>query len=63
MMAGSVGRVPSGCARTTLGRAPPLATSRILGHASVAFTHSVYQHADDEMVELAARRLEEAFGG
>jgi integrase len=34
----------------------------MLGHASVAFTQSVYQHADDEMVDLAAARLAEAFG-
>jgi integrase len=38
-----------------------LATSRMLGHASVAFTQSVYQHADDEMVERAAKALETAF--
>jgi integrase len=42
--------------------ASPLATSRMLGHASVAFTQSVYQHADDEMVERAAQGLAEAFG-
>jgi integrase len=42
--------------------ASPLATSRMLGHASVAFTQSVYQHADDEMVDLAAARLAEALG-
>ena len=41
--------------------ASPLATSRMLGHASVAFTQSVYQHADDAMVEWAARGLAEAF--
>lgn len=42
--------------------ASPLATSRMLGHASVAFTQAVYQHADDEMVEWAAQGLAEAFG-
>jgi integrase len=42
--------------------ASPLATSRMLGHAWVAFTRSVYQHADDEMVDLAAARLAEALG-
>jgi len=34
----------------------------VLGHASVAFTRSISQHADDEMVDLAAARLAEAFG-
>jgi hypothetical protein len=34
----------------------------MLGHASVAFTQSVYQHADDEMVERAAQGLADAFG-
>jgi integrase len=42
--------------------ASPLATSRMLGHASVAFTQAVYQHADDEMVERAAQGLADAFG-
>jgi integrase len=42
--------------------ASPLATSKMLGHASVAFTQAVYQHADDEMVEWAAAGLAEAFG-
>jgi len=40
----------------------PLATSRIFGHASVVFTQSVYQHADDAMVERAAAGLAQAFG-
>jgi integrase len=35
---------------------------RLLGHSSVACTQSMYQHADDEMVDLAAARLAEAFG-
>ena len=49
---------------TEMGRAgaSPLATSRMLGHASVAFTQSVCQHADDEMVERAAAGLAAAFG-
>ena len=42
--------------------ASPLATSRMLGHASVAFTQATYQHADDEMVDLAAARLAAALG-
>ena len=42
--------------------ASPLATSRMLGHSSVSFTQSVYQHADTEMVELAAAGLEAALG-
>jgi integrase len=42
--------------------ASPLATSRMLGHASVTFTQSVYTHADDEMVDLAAASLEAALG-
>jgi len=43
-------------------RVETLATSRMLGHASVAFTQSVHQHADDEMIEWAAGGLVEAFG-
>jgi integrase len=34
----------------------------MLGHSSVSFTQAVYQHADDEMVELAAAGIEAAFG-
>lgn len=39
---------------------PAVVTSKIAGHASVAFTESVYQHPDEEMVERAMRGLEEA---
>jgi integrase len=42
---------------------PPYVTSKVLGHASAAFTASVYQHADDESVERAGRGIEEALGG
>jgi integrase len=33
----------------------------MLGHSSVAFTMSVYQHVDDEMIDRAAAGLEAAF--
>lgn len=42
--------------------ASPLATSRMLGHASVAFTQDTYTHVDDEMVDRAAEGLAAAFG-
>src|SRR5262249_17036899 len=41
---------------------PAYVTSKVLGHASAAFTASVYQHADEESVERALAGLEEAFG-
>jgi len=41
---------------------PAIVTSKILGHSSVGFTESVYQHPDEEMVERAMRGLEQAFG-
>jgi integrase len=41
---------------------PPYVTSKVLGHASAAFTASVYQHADEESVERALAGLEQAFG-
>jgi integrase len=41
---------------------PLTVTSRLLGHTSTAFTAQVYQHADEEMIERAARGLEDAFG-
>lgn len=41
---------------------PLTVTSRLLGHTSTAFTAQTYQHADEEMIERAARGLEDAFG-
>jgi integrase len=40
----------------------PFETSELLGHASPAFTMSVYQHADAESLERARRGVEEALG-
>jgi integrase len=40
---------------------PAFVTAAMLGHASPAFTASVYQHADVGMLEAAARSVEEAF--
>ena len=42
--------------------APAYVTSKVLGHASAAFTASVYQHADDEAVERTGRAIEDALG-
>jgi integrase len=41
---------------------PAVVTSRMLGHASVAFTLSTYTHVDDEQIDRAAKGLEQAFG-
>jgi hypothetical protein len=38
-------------------------TSAVLGHSSVYFTASVYQHADEESIDRALAGLEAAFGG
>jgi integrase len=48
---------------TAMARAgnPPFVTAALLGHSSPNFTASVYQHADDEMLERAARSVEEAY--
>jgi integrase len=40
----------------------PLVVSRTLGHASEAFTMSVYGHVRDEMLDQAANALGEAYG-
>lgn len=37
--------------------------SRSLGHASEAFTMTVYGHVRDEMLDQAADALERAYGG
>jgi integrase len=41
---------------------PAVVTSKMLGHASVAFTLATYTHVDDEQIDRAARGLERAFG-
>jgi integrase len=41
---------------------PAFVTAAILGHSSPSFTQATYQHADHEMLEAAARSVEEAFG-
>lgn len=40
---------------------PGVVTSKMLGHASVAFTLGTYTHVDDEQIERAAQGLEQAF--
>jgi integrase len=39
----------------------PTVTSRVLGHASEAFTMSVYEHPDERMLEAAAEALADVF--
>ena len=41
---------------------PAYVTSKMLGHSSVYFTAQVYQHADEERTDQAARALAAAFG-
>ncbi len=41
---------------------PAYVTSRIAGHASVYFTATVYQHADDESIDRVLAGLERALG-
>lgn len=40
----------------------PAITSKILGHASVAFTLQTYTHPDEEELDRAAAALERALG-
>jgi integrase len=40
----------------------PTVTSRVLGHASEAFTMAVYQHPDNAMLDAAADALADVFG-
>jgi integrase len=42
---------------------PPSETSRILGHASAAFTMATYTHSDAASAERARRAIETVFEG
>jgi integrase len=42
-------------------RVHPAVASAVLGHSSVAFTMDTYQHVVDQMTDLAATALDDAF--